>query len=106
MFATLLIVTVFSAGGPALLPSHPDGPPRTRVAPFRGVTVVVSYPSGRVATLKTDRHGRVYLRVAPGTYRIQGEMRPPISNPRAPCEARLVMARGRLVRTRVYCSIK
>jgi hypothetical protein len=93
---TLLIVTVFSSGGP----------PPGRAAPFRGVTVNATYPTGRVATLKTDRHGRAYMRVAPGSYRVQAEMRPPISNPTpTPCEARSVTARGRITRVRLYCSI-
>jgi len=92
---TLLIVTVFGGGGP----------PGTRPFPFPGVTVNATYPSGRVATLKTDRHGRAYLRVVPGAYRIQAEMRPPISSP-TPCATRSVTAQGRVARLWLGCSIK
>ncbi|HMD57860.1 MAG TPA: hypothetical protein VKG82_10360 [Solirubrobacteraceae bacterium] len=98
MIAALLIVTVFSVGGP-------PGTPRL---PFPGVTVNATYPSGRMTTLKTDRRGRAYVRFAPpGTYRLQAELRPPISMPAPrPCESRSVRARGPVTRVRLYCQIR
>lgn len=97
MIATLLILTVLSSGGPY----------RAKPSPMLGVTVNATYPSGRVASLRTDRHGRAYLRVRPGAYTLRTELRPPFSNPPWPCGrlTRTIRAQGQVTRVRLYCSI-
>ena len=92
MIATLLIVTVLSSGGP-----H-----KAKPSPLSGVTVNVTR-LGRVATLRTDRHGRAYLRVLHGRYRIQAECARPTAS--YAVKLRLVLVRGNVTRVRVYCSI-
>jgi hypothetical protein len=97
VIATLLIVTVFSAGGPHW----------ARPGAFPGVTVIATCPSGRTVTLTTDRNGRSYLRGAPGTYLLQPRLRPPSSSPTPRLgNDRSVTVRGRVARVRLFIPIR
>jgi hypothetical protein len=96
MVATLLIVTVLSVGGPA----------KPKPRPLFGATVNATYPSGRIALLKTKRQGRAYLRVRPGAYTLRAELRPPSSDRGRPCGLQTTThVRGQVMRVRLYCSI-
>jgi len=95
---TLLVVTVNLVGGP-----HGHGGAHrgvTELAGVPGVTVGVSYPTGRLATVRTDRHGRAYLRVIPGTYQLTPQ------HGLGFCSTTSVHVHGRVMRVRLYCSIR
>jgi hypothetical protein len=104
MLATLLIVTVFNVGGPPLLTNDPGGRAGTRVMPAQGVTVLVRDTTGHGTKLKTDRHGRAYLRVAQGRYAIQAACG--FYSTGLTKKAPRVRVRGRVTRVRRFCGIR
>jgi hypothetical protein len=98
--ATLVVVTVFAAGGP------PGRHERSGRGGFAGVTVDVTYASGRTASLKTDRRGLAYLRLPAGRYEFATELGPSMTNvPHLCSQPRAVAVSGALMRLRLYCSI-
>jgi hypothetical protein len=98
--ATLVVVTVFAAGGP------PDRHERPGRGGFPGVTVDVTYAGGRAASLETNRRGLAYLRLPAGKYEFATELGPSMTNvPHLCSQPRAVAVRGALMRLGLYCSI-
>jgi hypothetical protein len=94
---TLLIVTVFSVGGP---PGTPDRPLRNAQ-----VTVSQEPHSPPPLSARTGRSGRVSWRLRAGAYSVRAFLVPPQVTPGRPCQGKAFTLGTKTQRVTLVCSI-
>jgi hypothetical protein len=95
----LLIVTVIGVGGP---PGHPR-PLRNATVFYKRGQLPPGYSYLPPPPLKTDKRGRVEIRLSPGAYRIKAGLGP---LGQRPCSSRTVTMTGKTQRVRLTCQIR